>query len=517
MLDFNKKLLILIITTTINIINATNKTDRKFKHLLTKNKQQSTLPLAVQTPSNDPKKEIYPWLGTVAEVISLIEKKAFKETDFAEFIQEALKAAVPQIDAHSAFFSKQSYKETMESTSGKFSGIGVSIISKAPEDDTLVIIDVIEEGPAQKAGMKGGDKIIEVNGEKLRGLSTDEVINKLKGKVGTQVQVKIIRDKKPLELKITRDIIKDQTSSCYYIKNQNIYYLSLKIFNEPAAKQISDLLKIANSGKTKGLILDLRRNPGGILESAIDMAGLFLPKKSLVVTTKDKTGATTAEYFTKSNPVLNSTIPIFILIDNFTASASEILAGALQHYSSRLIDKKTKSSKLMVFLVGTSSFGKGSVQEVIPISNGCALKLTTMLYYLPNNISIQAKGIEPDFTIKPKIIPAEEMQWVQDLYGKESSLSHHITVEEVEKNNGIIKKEETNKIPEKKEEEKSWDEKHKEAINKDDQIKASINLINMFDFAQKYNPKLVETRNKALNFLKGNYLTDDTFEIEKIK
>ncbi|MBD3273473.1 PDZ domain-containing protein [Candidatus Dependentiae bacterium] len=513
MLKLNK-LLVLLIITFINIANAkNNNSNRKFRHPLLAKKDQVKLSLGKNNNSTDHKKEIYPWLGTFAEVISLIEKKAFREVDFSNFVQEALKAAVPHVDAHSAFFSKKSYQETMESTSGKFSGIGVSIISKAPEDDTLLIVDVIQSGPAYKAGLKGGDKIIEVDGEKLRGLSTDEVINKLKGKNGTIVQLKIIREKKPLEFKIKREIIKDPTSFCYHFPDQNIYYISLKIFNQPAAKQVSELLKKANKGKAKGLIIDLRRNPGGILNSAIDMAELFLPKKSLVVTTKNKFGEITSQYYTRRKATLSSNIPIFILVDNFSASASEILAGCLQYYSKKLIDPKTKKSKLMVFLVGTSTFGKGSVQEVIPISNGCALKLTVDLYYLPNDVSIQAKGIDPDFLVKPKMIPSEEMQWVQDLYGKEQSLKHHISEEEVK--TGI--KEETKKEKEEETKEKTWEEKQKEAINKDTQIKASLNLINLLDFARKCNPNIVNTRAKALNFLKRNFITDEAINIEKVK
>lgn len=510
---FTNKLSIILLIISTQLLNCNNKTqDQNLKHLLTQN-TKVTKNVPIKEEKRDNKKDIYPWLGTVAEVVSLVEKKAFRDVDFANFMQEALRAAVPHVDAHSAFFSKESYKETMESTSGKFSGIGVSIISKTLEDDTLVIIDVIQSGPADKAGLKGGDKIIQVNGEKLRGLSTDEVINKLKGKVGTEVNIKIIREKKPLEFKIKRDVIKDQTSLCYKIKDQNIYYLSLKIFNATAAKQIKDLLIKANKGKAKGLILDLRRNPGGILDSAVDIAGLFLPRKTLVVTTKDRTGKVNASYNTKNRPVLNSDIPIFILIDNFTASAAEILSGALQHYSKRLIDPKTKKSKLMVFLVGTSSFGKGSVQEVIPISNGCALKLTTMLYFLPNNVSIQAKGIIPDFLVKPKHIPADEMQWVEDLYGKETSLKHHISVDEVTGVKTEIKKPE----PKIEEQNKTWEERQKDAMNKDVQIKASINLINLFNFAKECNPKLVENRNKTLQFLKKNYVSDEEINLEKVK
>lgn len=455
---------------------------------------------------NTADKEIYPWLGTVAEVVSIIEKKSFRAPDFAEFFQEALKAAVPQTDAHSAFFSKESYQSTIESTSGEFSGIGVSIISKTPQDDSLVIVEVIEEGPAFKAGLKSGDKIVEINGEKLRGLSTDEAITKLKGKTKSEVKIKIIRDKKPLEFQIKRDIIKDRTSLSYHYKKQNIYYLRLTLFTEPAAKQMEQLLKIANEGKCNGILLDLRRNPGGILDSAVDMAGLFLPKKSLVVITKDNKGKVVSKNYTKKDPVLKTDVPIFIIIDNFTASASEILAGCLQHYSD-------KNKNLMVFLVGTPTFGKGSVQEVIPISNGCALKLTTMLYFLPSEKSIQAQGIEPDFLIKPRIIPTDEIKWINELYGKEASLKNYITKEEVEGKKRPEKKDEKKE----EEKEKSWEEKHLEAMQHDLQVQASVNMINMLNLAKKCSPKMVDTRKKALDFLHQNYLTDNKIEIEKIK
>ena len=511
----------LTITSTSKVKDNDNK---KIDNILNKQEKNSI----------DPEKDIYQWLRTVSEVVSIVEKKAFRQVDFSDFIQESLKAAVPHVDAHSAFFSQSSYKDTIESTSGEFSGIGVSIISKAPEDDTLTIIEVIQDGPAEKAGLKGGDKIIEVNGDKLRGLATDEVINKMKGKVKTDVKVKIIRDKKPLEFKVVRDIIKDQSSQCYYFKDQNIYYISLKIFAENSAKQISELLKKANEGKCKGIIIDLRRNPGGILDIAVEMAGLFLPKKSLVVTTKDRDKHTVAEYHTKRDPVLKTDVPVFILIDNFTASASEILAGALKYYSEENNTKKNQK-KLMVFLLGTPTFGKGSVQEVIPISNGCALKLTTMLYYLPNQQSIQAIGIKPDFLIKPKIIPSDEIKWINELYGKETSLKHHITVKEVDENNGKKasidekssekqennNKEESNKenkkSNDKEDSEKSWEEKHKEAINQDSAIQTSINMISLLNLAKKCEPKKVETRQKAIEFLKQNCLTDEMVDIEKVR
>ncbi len=269
------------------------------------------------TAPDEQEKNIYQWFKTIAEVMSLVKEKSFRKVDFSNILQQALKSSIPYVDPHSAFFPKESYQATLESTSGEFSGIGISVINKMPDDDALIVVDVIEDSPAQKAGIKAGDKIIEANGKKLKNLSTDEAISKIKGKIDTEVKLKIIRNKKPLEFTVKRAIIKDQTAICYHFKKQNIYYLGLKIFAATASKQMADLLEKANQGKCKGIILDLRRNPGGVLEAAIDMSSLFLKKGSLVVTTKDNKGKITASYKTTSDPILKSNIPIFLLIDNF--------------------------------------------------------------------------------------------------------------------------------------------------------------------------------------------------------
>ncbi len=491
--------------------------------------------------------EAYRQLQMFAEILGLIEEKSLRSIDVEKYIQNALKSAISAIDAHSSFYSPDSFKIVMESTSGEFSGIGVSINGKVTEDEALAIVDVIDGGPAAKAGMHAGDRIVQVDGESLRGLSTDEVVGKLKGKTGTKVSIKVLRNKKqPLSFTITRDIVKDQTSMCYRFVDQDIYYLSLKIFNEIAAKQMEDLLVTANEGKCKGLILDLRRNPGGTMDSAIAMAGLFLDKGSLVVSTKNKKGTLIQEYRTNRDPILKSDVPIFILIDNFTASASEILAGALKHHAEKSNGKKN----LRVFLVGTTTFGKGSVQELVPVKNGCAVKITTMLYYLPDDTSIQAKGIAPDFMIKPKAIPEEEMKWVNELYGKEAALKNHITVEEVEGKNvehkkGAVKAdkksfwkhfiggkdeevaaepvadkpvaESTGDESDEEKNKKTPEERQREAIALDVQVQASVNMINLLNIAKKADPELSKTRTNAMTFLKHNYLTDNVCTVEKVK
>lgn len=498
--------------------------------------QKKTAPVKTDMQPTDVERDIFQWFQTYSEVVSLVENKAFRTVDFGHFIQNSLKTAVSEIDPHSSFFSRESYKSALESTSGEFSGIGVSIISKTIEDDALVITDVVQQGPAERAGLLSGDKIVAVDGDKLRGLSTDEVIAKLKGKIGTKVSLKVIRDKKPLSFKVAREIIKDQTSLCYFFKHQNVYYLSLKVFNEMSAKQIADLLKKANEGQCNGLILDLRRNPGGTLDSSIEMAELFLDKDSTVVLTRDRQKKLVAEYKTTKDPLLKADVPIFVLIDNFTASAAEILAGALKYYSEKSAGKRN----LMVFLLGIDTFGKGSVQELMPIKNGCALKLTTMLYYLPGDVSIQAQGIKPDFLVTPKSAPAEEMRWVQELYGKEASLKNFITQEEV---TGEVKKKKKKQEPsfwkrlfgmneelieveesgvedepqESEESKKSWDQRQEESLAGDNQVQACVNMISFLHLARKAFPDEVASRDKALKFLKERFITDAMTVVQKIK
>jgi carboxyl-terminal processing protease len=276
------------------------------------------------------------------------------------------------------------------------------------------------------------------------------------------------------------------------------------MFTQQAAQQVSKILKEANNQKCSGIILDLRRNPGGVLESAIGMSGLFIKKNSLVVSTKNRQGKTISEYKTKTHPVLKSNVPIFILIDNFTASASEILAETLRFYSSQ------NDHTLMAFLVGSPTFGKGSVQEVIPLKDGYALKLTTMLYYTPNGTSPQTIGVKPDFHVNYKITPEKEIKFLKEYYGTESSLPNHITEKEVT----TIHKNKTKKKKGSTKKEKTWEEKKLELVRKDPVIQTSINMITMLTMAD---PKQVSNRKQAIAFLQKHYVTDDDSQkIEKI-
>jgi carboxyl-terminal processing protease len=473
-------------------------------------KKTSAFPFGMNKKKTPVEKTIFQWFRTVSEVVHLLSEKHFRNIDYSEFFRQSMKSGLAKADPHSSFISD--YKALRESTSGKFSGIGVSIMNKAPEDNSLVVIDAVQGGPSDKAGIQPGDKIVEVDNKSLKGLSSDEVIRMLRGNKGSYVYIKIIRSKKPLEFKIKRDTIKDQNLICYNFPKHNIYYISLKMFAENTPRQTAKILNKIDKN-CNGIILDLRRNPGGVLESAVDMAGLFLPKKSLVVSTKNKNQQITASYHTTTNPVAMQKVPIFMLVDNFTASASEILAGSLHYYSEKNFDN------LAVFLVGTKTFGKGSVQEVIPLSNGSALKLTTMLYEVVGGRSIQANGITPDFIVQPRITQSKEMKWVKELYGQESSLRHHITRDEaIGKKRGTTPQPKPTYNPEDTKEQiaKNWEQRHKKAIGEDVQIHTCINLINIFNLKRKTAPTMVDTHSKALSFLKKHSAVDDKIELKKV-
>lgn len=491
---------------------------------------------------------IYRWLRTFAETTATVEKKAFRNVDFSKFMIEGLKSAIASIDSHSAFI--ENFDEISDATSGSFSGIGVSVIAKSPEDEAMLVVDVLDDSPSQKAGIKSGDKIVGVDDEKVRGLSTDEVVRKMKGKKGSTVKLKIIRNKRPIEVEVMRDTISDQNSMCYYLPDQDVCYFSLKMFSENSAAQFKELfLKCKKSKKCQGVILDLRDNPGGVLESAVEMASLFLPKNSLVVTTKDRGNNLMGEYKTTTEPIFDAKIPVFVLINNFTASASEILAGCLRHHSEAQYAAGGNRSMPMVFVVGADSHGKGSVQEVIPVSNGCALKLTTMLYFLPGDSSIQEIGVKPDFEIKPRASVSKEMKWIAELYGKEKSLRHHITHDEVERIKSgqspelaskvdKLQEKQRRELEAEKEKEDEEDEelleskgkdkdgekeavdfekKREELISKSYLIQICTNMISILSGQMQKNPESITSRQSAISFIKKNFVLDDGLALEKIK
>lgn len=477
------------------------------------------LPFHIYAPDKEPTapKEkdyeecVYEWLRTFAQVLQLGKERHYKIADPEICMTEAIRGFVKTLDPHSDFFDKDTYKKMMESISGEFFGIGIIIDNtRLQKDKVLLIIDTIPDGPADKSGIKPLDKIIEINGEALEGMSTEEAMSKIKGEKNTKVHIKIMRDgqQDPVSFSIVRDVVKEHNSLSFQLDNHGIYYLSLTMFTENAIKQIEQLLKKSKEKKYKALILDLRNNSGGLLSSVVDIAGLFLEKNSLVVTTKNKDGMVTKKYTTSREPI-HADIPIFILINNYTASAAEILAGSLKIHSD-LQSKNSKNQKnLMVFLVGSTSFGKGSVQDVIPVGNNCALKLTESLYFLPEDTSIQAVGITPDFEIEKTLPPTEQMQWFKKFYGSEKALANHITLD--------AKKDAEKKKIDTTDEKLTWSERAKKSLESDNQLRDAVTLINIFHMGRQCFPEKMQSRKSAVEFMNSIAVTSKPLGLVEVK
>lgn len=480
---------------------------------LVSEKQTTEIPANISDETFD--EAIFNWSRTFAQAMDIAHKKHYAITDPKENMIKAIDGFINSLDAHSNFLDPKTYHEMLEMTSGEFFGVGIVIDNmRKTKDKHLTIVDTVPDGPADKVGIQPMDKIVEIDGEILEGLSTEKIVSKLKGERHSTVKVKIMRDNSPdlLPFDIVRDVVKEQHSLSFHIKSHNIAYISLSMFTDAATKQIESLLKKSQEQHAKGLILDLRNNSGGLLNAAIDIAGLFLKKGSLVALTKDKHGKEIERYATRKNPVAKNSLPIFILINNYTASAGEILAGCLKINSANTND-------YLVFLVGTKTFGKGSVQEVIPISNNCALKITTCLYFLPDNTTIQGTGIEPDFMIERTTPPTEQIQWFTKNYGREETLDNYIKVtkEGIPLQKDPKNKKDKHAAHESKKKESRRFDRAKEMLQNDNQLRDCISLISMLNTAQRHTPKLVTTRASALNYLKQNYISGDTLEIEEVK
>jgi len=464
----------------------------------------SVLHVPLQAELNEKKAFDYDsWLHTLGEVINIFESRYYGKIDPEEAMSEAIKGYASQ-DPHTMFLDAKSCKDLQEKMMGEFFGIGIVLPGdKKKDEEFFPVIETVPGGPSDKAGMKPGDKVIQIDDDLVKGLEIDEIMSRLKGEKNTEVTLTVLREKYPESLKIivTRDIVKDEMALAYYFPEHQVHYLLLAIFSEKSAINVEKIIQMAIKNNSKGIILDLRNNTGGLFDSAIDIAGLFLPKGTPVVSIKERDGKVAGQWKTTRSPLsIPKEMPIFILVNNYTASASEILAGTLQVYAE-------KKNMLQVFVVGDETFGKGSVQEVIPVSNESAIKLTTGLYFLPFDTSIQGKGVTPDFKLEYRSPPTETMKWMTTSYGKESALKGSIKP----KDHDYSKTDDT------KEKEKSWKEKRREILSQDYFIQNSINLIGLYHTGQAAFPKKLSSRTNALKFLKENYAIDTKIEAEEIK
>jgi carboxyl-terminal processing protease len=353
--------------------------------------------------------ETYKGLKLFSDVIGLVENNYVDPVDSKELIEKAIQGMVHSLDPHSSLLSPDDFKELQIDTQGEFTGIGVSITMK---DGFVTVISPIEGTPAYSAGIKAGDKIIKVNGKATRDLR--QAVKMIRGPKGTEVLVTIAREdvKKPIDFKIIRDIIPVESVKATVIK-PGYGYVWITNFRENTTDDIASELGKLESGKMplKGLILDLRDNPGGLLSQAIEVSDLFI-EKGTILSIKGRKEKNTQIYKATPNKVKRN-YPIVLLINGGSASASEIVAGALQD------DKRA-------LILGTTSFGKGSVQSVEKLRDGYGLKLTIARYYTPSGRSIQAKGIVPDIIVKRRFIDKEDMEDIGEGLIKEKDLQNHL-------------------------------------------------------------------------------------------
>ena len=320
-----------------------------------------------------------------AEILSsYINRFYLNDIDYGKMGDIIYKAMVSGLDdKYAAYYTKDEYKDISEKTKGEFCGIG-AYISQGKNDNSLKVAGVVKGGPAEKAGIKKGDIIVEVDGENIQGKDSSYAVSKMKGKKGTNVSISVMRkgNKKPITFNIKREVIHDNTVS-YKMLDNNIGYISVSAFETVTKKQFKSAVDCLEKKNEKGIIIDLRDNGGGLFDTALDMLDQILPKK-LVVYTKDKNGVA-EEYYTKDDKEIK--IPIVILVNGNSASASEVFCGALRDYG------KAK-------LLGTKTFGKGIVQSSFAFRDGTGLKFTTSKYYTPKGINIHGTGFEPDIKVK---------------------------------------------------------------------------------------------------------------------
>ncbi len=348
---------------------------------------------AAQTKKTETEPDTYEMLNLFGEVMERAKASYVEEVKDKKLIEAAINGMLTSLDPHSSYLDADSFNYMSEQTKGKFGGLGIEVTM----DNGLVkVVSPIDDTPAFKAGIKAGDYITHIDGETVIGLSLNDAVSKLRGKIGSKVKLSIRRvNTKPFDVTLKRQEIKIQSVKTE-IKNKDILYIRISSFAEDndaiIAKAVKDAQKKLKNNLT-GIVIDVRNNPGGLLDQSVAVSDLFLDKGE-IVSTRSRNEEDTVKFTAQEGDIAEG-LPIVVIINEGSASASEILAGALQDHRRAVI-------------LGEKSFGKGSVQTVVPLGDYGAMRITTARYYTPSGRSIQAKGIEPDVVVKPaKIEPLE--------------------------------------------------------------------------------------------------------------
>lgn len=345
----------------------------------------SIVSLALSNADKKKKDDLYHQVELFSDTLAIIQSEYVDDISSKDIIYGALKGMLSSLDPHSQFMDPDTYNELKVDTEGKFGGLGIEITIK---DGLLTVVTAIEDTPAWKVGVKANDKIVKINNELTRNMALTDAVKRLRGKAGEAVNITILREseKKLLDFKIVRDIIKIKDIKDSRILEEGVGYIRLVEFRENTADQLETAINNLKKEGVTSLILDLRNNPGGLLTTAIQVAEMFLEKDKVVVSTKGRKESQNMSFISRNpHPILD--LPMIVMINEGSASGSEIVAGALQDYKRAII-------------LGIKSFGKGSVQTVIPLSDGSALRLTTSKYFTPSDRVIHGKGVEPDIIVE---------------------------------------------------------------------------------------------------------------------
>ena len=382
-------------------------------------------------------------LAKFTRVLATIEKYYVDDIKIDDIIKKSIEGLLTNLDAHSSYLDEKHFKDLKIQTEGEFGGLGITVGQK---DGALTVIAPMEGTPADKAGIKAGDIILKINKQSTLNMTIDEAVNLMRGKPGTGIELTIVREgeTKPLTISIVRDIIKIESVYSKIIENENILYVRVVNFDKNIVGDVQDA--ITKNKNVKGIVLDLRNNPGGLLNQAVGLVDIFIDE-GIIVSQKGRVESENAEYkATKSGT--NTKLPLVVLVNGGSASASEIVSGALQDHKRAII-------------IGEKTFGKGSVQAVLPVVDNEAIRLTIARYYLPSGRTIQAEGVTPDIVVYPGDVPHKNNE--QAL--KEKDLKKHLESE--------LKKVDDNKTDTKETKTKA---KTKETTKSDKEIVSQENL-----------------------------------------
>ena len=382
-------------------------------------------------------------LRNFTEIFGKIKNDYVEDVTDKKLISEAIKGMLSGLDPHSAYLDEDAFKDLQVGTQGEFGGLGIEV---GMEDGFVKVVSPIEDTPAWRAGLKSGDLIIKIDDTNVKGLTLGDAVKRMRGKPKTKILLTVVRqgESEPLVFTIIRDIIQIQSVKSEVLEN-SVAYVRITQFQEKTGLKLADALKKRFSeidNNVDGIILDLRNDPGGLLNSAVAVTSAFIPENTLVVYTEGRVRNSSMKLFSRPEHYLRSgsknyladlpektkTVPMVVLINNGSASASEIVAGALQDHSRAVI-------------MGTQSFGKGSVQTILPLNNGTAIKLTTARYFTPKGRSIQAKGITPDIVVSQATIKEDDESKFQV---SEKDLSRALDTDNQASTNELLDEDSTN-------------------------------------------------------------------------